>query len=247
VGATLAFRFRSRKWKSWRRATSNRFSFARLGCTADDESKERCSGKGEAREGVAALLVDTTTMFHTTRWPTTRGRRAPRWSPYRAGFPLALIEKIKPILILIIANPVNGRQVRFGVPDLVKTAGRLGGFQFSEFCLALQVWWSFRRRVGAWSISDCTAPKPFELSRIRKEGVFEGLPRTFQVGDHSQLPAARRFPASLDRNHGERPRDCVSWGFASGTDLWRPLQFHPESISTAGRPIAGLRAVEERC
>src|SRR5581483_2673872 len=73
--------------------------------------------------GARLLLVDNDDCFIHTLANYARQTGA-EVVTYRAGFPPELIEQVAPTLILISPGP--GRPADFGVPQLVKTAVRLG-------------------------------------------------------------------------------------------------------------------------
>ena len=80
------------------------------------------------------LLVDNDDCFIHTLANYARQTGA-EVVTYRAGFPLEMIGKIAPNLILISPGP--GRPADFGVPDVVKQAVRQGIPVFGV-CLGLQ-------------------------------------------------------------------------------------------------------------
>ena len=88
----------------------------------------------EDGRGVRLLLVDAEDCFIHTLANYARQTGA-EVVTYRAGFPVELIAQVAPNLILISPGP--GRPVDFGVPDVVKTAVRLGVPVFGV-CLGLQ-------------------------------------------------------------------------------------------------------------
>jgi hypothetical protein len=115
---------------------------------------------------------------------------------------------VAPTLILISPGP--GRPADFGVPDLVKTAVRLGLPVFGV-CLGLQgIVEAFGGDLG---VLDYPMHGKRSMVRHRGVGVFEGLPEEFQVGRyHSCTRAATRFRVSRSdrrnrgwRHHGRAP------------------------------------------
>ena len=108
---------------------------------------------------------------------------------YRAGFPLEMIAKIAPGLILISPGP--GRPADFGVPDVVRQAVRQGIPVFGV-CLGLQgVVEAFGGTLGV--LGYPVHGKSSWVTHTGK-GVFEGLPAKFQVGRSFPVCGARRSP-----------------------------------------------------
>jgi anthranilate synthase len=129
--------------------------------------------------------------------------------------------------------------VDFGVPDLVKTAVRLGVPVFGV-CLGLQgVVEAFGGELGV--LDYPMHGKPSNVTH-RNEGVFEGLPATFQVGRYHSLFARREtFPATLEIT--AETEDGVIMGVRHRELPVEAVQFHPESILTAGGDC-GLKLME---
>jgi anthranilate synthase len=146
---------------------------------------------------------------------------------YRAGFPPELIAQVAPSLILISPGP--GRPADFGVPDVVKTAVRLGVPVFGV-CLGLQgIVEAFGGELGVLDY-----PMHGKPSTVRHHGagVFEGLPEEFQVGRYHSLFARREtFPACLEVT--AETEDGVIMGVRHRELPIEAVQFHPESILTA--------------
>jgi anthranilate synthase len=146
---------------------------------------------------------------------------------YRAGFSPDLIAQLAPTLIPISPGP--GRPANFGVPDLVKTAVRLGLPVFGV-CLGLQ---GIVEAFGG-DLDVLDYPMHGKRSRVRHRGVgvFEGLPEEFQVGRYHSLYARRStLPACL-----EVTAETVDGGIIMGVRHRElpieAVQFHPESILT---------------
>ena len=201
---------------------------------------ETAARKSETRPGPGAgirmLLVDNDDCFIHTLANYAR-QTGVDVVTYRAGFPPELIAKIQPHLILISPGP--GRPADFGVPDLVKTAVRLGVPVFGV-CLGLQgVVEAFGGELGV--LDYPMHGKPSNVTH-RNEGVFEGLPPTFQVGRYHSLFARREsFPASLEVT--AETEDGVIMGVRHKELPIEAVQFHPESILTAGGDC-GLKLME---
>jgi anthranilate synthase len=177
-------------------------------------------------EGLRMLLVDNDDCFIHTLANYARQTGADVVT-YRAGFPAELIEKIQPHLILISPGP--GRPEEFGVPGLVKTAVRLNVPVFGV-CLGLQgVVEAFGGELGV--LDYPMHGKPSNITH-RNEGVFEGLPRTFQVGRYHSLFARREtFPPTLEVT--AETEDGVIMGVRHRELPIEAVQFHPESILSA--------------
>jgi anthranilate synthase len=176
--------------------------------------------------GARLLLVDNDDCFIHTLANYARQTGA-EVVTYRAGFPPELIERLAPTLILISPGP--GRPAEFGVPDLVKTAVRLGVPVFGV-CLGLQgIVEAFGGELG---VLDYPVHGKPSLVRHRGIGVFEGMPEEFAVGRYHSLFARREtFPACLEVT--AETADGVIMGVRHRELPIEAVQFHPESILTA--------------
>ncbi len=187
-------------------------------------------------QGVRMLLVDNDDCFIHTLANYARQTGA-EVITYRAGFPLELLDQIRPDLILISPGP--GRPEDFGVPDLVRHAAARGMPVFGV-CLGLQgVVEAFGGELG---ILDY--PVHGKPSRVRHnaQGVFQGLPETFQVGRYHSLFARReRLPECLEVT--AESEDGVIMGVRHRDLPIEAVQFHPESILTL-EGDCGLRLME---
>jgi anthranilate synthase len=201
---------------------------------------EASAGKAKTRPvpgaGVRMLLVDNDDCFIHTLANYARQTGADVVT-YRAGFPPELIEKIRPHLILISPGP--GRPAEFGVPELVKTAVRMNVPVFGV-CLGLQgIVEAFGGELGV--LDYPMHGKPSNVTH-HNQGVFEGLPRTFQVGRYHSLFALReKFPAILEIT--AETEDGVIMGVRHREIPVEAVQFHPESILSAGGDC-GLRLMQ---
>ncbi|HLK48699.1 MAG TPA: anthranilate synthase component I [Bryobacteraceae bacterium] len=186
--------------------------------------------------GSKLLLVDNDDCFIHTLANYARQAGA-EVVTYRAGFPPDLIARIAPSLILISPGP--GRPADFGVPDLVKSAVRLGVPVFGV-CLGLQgIVEAFGGELGVLDYPMHGKPS---LVRHRGIGVFEGLPSEFLVGRYHSLFARREsFPACLEIT--AETEDGVIMGVRHRELPVEAVQFHPESILTA-EGDHGLRLME---
>jgi anthranilate synthase len=176
--------------------------------------------------GAKLLLVDNDDCFIHTLANYARQTGADVVT-YRAGFPPELIEQLAPSLILVSPGP--GRPRDFGVPDLVKTAVRLGVPVFGV-CLGLQgIVEAFGGELGVLDYPMHGKPSTV---KHRGVGVFEGLPGEFQVGRYHSLFARREtFPACLEVT--AETADGVIMGVRHRELPIEAVQFHPESILTA--------------
>jgi anthranilate synthase len=181
------------------------------------------------------LLVDNDDCFIHTLANYARQTGA-EVVTYRAGFPAELIAQVAPDLILISPGP--GRPADFGVPDLVKTAVRLGVPVFGV-CLGLQgIVEAFGGELGVLDYPMHGKPSTV---RNRGVGVFAGLPKEFQVGRYHSLFARREtFPACLEITAETQELDAsgniiagVIMGIRHRELPIEAVQFHPESILTA--------------
>jgi len=179
-----------------------------------------------AGAGTRLLLVDNDDCFIHTLANYARQTGA-EVVTYRAGFPSELIAQIAPNLILISPGPA--RPVDFGVPDLVKTAVRLG-IPIFGVCLGLQgIVEAFGGELGVLDYPMHGKPS---LVRHRGIGIFEGLPEEFLVGRYHSLFARREtFPACLEVT--AETEDGVIMGIRHRELPIEAVQFHPESILTA--------------
>src|SRR5437660_9316828 len=136
------------------------------------EVKSTVAGVERAATGAGArlLLVDNDDCFIHTLANYARQTGA-EVVTYRAGFPPEMIREIE--LSLILISPGPGRSADFGVPDLVKSAVRLGVPVFGV-CLGLQgVVEAFGGELGV--LEYPMHGKPSWVTH-RGKGVFEGLP-----------------------------------------------------------------------
>jgi anthranilate synthase len=186
--------------------------------------------------GAKLLLVDNDDCFIHTLANYARQTGA-EVVTYRAGFSPELIAQVAPSLILISPGP--GRPTDFGVPELVKTAVRLGVPIFGV-CLGLQgIVEAFGGELGVLDYPMHGKPSTV---RHRGIGVFEGLPAEFQVGRYHSLFARREtFPACLEVT--AETEDGVIMGVRHRELPIEAVQFHPESLLTAAGDH-GLKLME---
>jgi anthranilate synthase len=179
-----------------------------------------------AGAGVRLLLVDNDDCFIHTLANYARQTGA-QVVTYRAGFPPEVMAKVAPDLILISPGP--GRPADFGVPELVRTAARMGIPVFGV-CLGLQgVVEAFGGELGVLDYPMHGKPSTV---RHRGLGIFEGLPEEFLVGRYHSLFARREtIPACLEVT--AETADGVIMGVRHRELPIEAVQFHPESILTA--------------
>jgi anthranilate synthase len=156
---------------------------------------------------------------------------------YRTGFPLEMIQKVAPSLILVSPGP--GRPSDFGVPDLVRYAAKHEIPAFGV-CLGLQgMVEAFGGELGVLDYPMHGKPSPVHNTG---KGVFEGLPSTFTVGRYHSLYAIReKLPACFEIT--AETEDGVIMGIRHRELPLEAVQFHPESILTL-EGQCGLRLME---
>src|ERR1017187_3231738 len=190
------------------------------------EVKAAVMERSTAGAGAKLLLVDNDDCFIHTLANYARQTGA-EVVTYRAGFPAELIAQVAPDLILISPGP--GRPADFGVPEVVKTAVRLGLPVFGV-CLGLQgIVEAFGGTLGVLDYPMHGKPSTV---RNRGVGVFAGLPAEFQVGRYHSLFAVREaFPACLEAT--AESDDGVIMALRHRELPVEAVQFHPESILTS--------------
>ncbi len=179
------------------------------------------------------LLVDNDDCFIHTLANYARQTGA-EVVTYRAGMPLAILDDVRPDLILISPGP--GRPSDFGVPQLVNYAAGAGIPVFGV-CLGLQgIVEAFGGELGVLNY-----PMHGKPSRVRHQniGVFEGLPEEFEVGRyHSLYAVPERMPDVLEVT--AQSDDGIIMGVRHRDLPIEAVQFHPESILSAQSDV-GLR------
>jgi anthranilate synthase len=192
---------------------------------AEKKAEPVYAPRAEEGSGVRLLLVDNEDCFIHTLSNYARQTGA-EVVTYRSGFPLDLIDKLQPSLILVSPGP--GRPADFGVPELVRYAAKLEIPLFGV-CLGLQgMVEAFGGELGVLGYPVHGKPS---LVRNRGVGVFEGLPEEFRVGRYHSLYAIRdKFPAVLEVT--AESDDGVIMGVRHRELPMEAVQFHPESILT---------------
>jgi anthranilate synthase len=192
---------------------------------AEKKSEPVYAPRAEEGSGVRLLLVDNEDCFIHTLSNYARQTGA-EVITYRTGFPLELIDKLQPSLILVSPGP--GRPSDFGVPELVRYAAKLEIPVFGV-CLGLQgMVEAFGGELGVLGYPMHGKPS---VVRNRGVGVFEGLPPEFRVGRYHSLYAIReKLPAMLEVT--AESEDGVIMGIRHRELPMEAVQFHPESILT---------------
>ena len=174
-------------------------------------------------KGVRLLLVDNDDCFIQTLANYVRQTGA-EVVTYRAGFPLEMIEQIRPDIILISPGP--GRPADFGVPALAMYAASAGIPVFGV-CLGLQgIVEAFGGELGVLGY-----PVHGKPSRVIHQGagVFRGLPDRVKVGRYHSLYAIReKLPECLEIT--AESEDGVIMGVRHRELPVEAVQFHPESL-----------------
>ncbi len=198
--------------------------------------KAAVAGRAPVGRGLRLLLVDNDDCFIHTLANYARQTGA-EVVTYRAGFPLDLIERQAPDLILISPGP--GRPADFGVPALVCHAARMRLPVFGV-CLGLQgVVEAFGGELGV--LDYPMHGKPSWITH-QGAGVFHGLPERFQVGRYHSLYAnPSSLPACLEVTASSE--DGVIMGVRHRELPIEAVQFHPESMLTM-EDDCGLRLME---
>lgn len=185
-------------------------------------ARRRARGPQPGR-GLRVLLVDNDDCFIQTLANYVRQTGA-AVTTYRAGFPLELLDELKPDIVLISPGP--GRPSDFGVPRVVRACAerRLPVF---GVCLGLQgVVEAFGGELGVLPY-----PMHGKPSRVRHDGrsVFRGLPQDLKVGRYHSLFAIReKLPADLEIT--AESDDGVIMGVRHRSLPVEAVQFHPESL-----------------
>jgi anthranilate synthase len=186
--------------------------------------------------GVRLLLVDNEDCFIHTLANYARQTGAEVMT-YRAGFPLDLIEKVAPSLILVSPGP--GRPEDFGVPALIRHAAKLEIPVFGV-CLGLQG--MVEAFGGELGVLGYPMHGKQSLIRHRNLGIFEGLPEEFRVGRyHSLYALPEKLPSCLEIT--AQSEDGIIMGVRHRELPMEAVQFHPESILTLDGNC-GLRLIE---
>jgi anthranilate synthase len=203
--------------------------FRLLGAPAAEAPKESVPDGDHLR----LLLVDNDDCFIHTLANYARQTGA-EVVTYRAGFPLSLIDELRPDMILVSPGP--GRPADFGVPDLVRHAAS-NGIPLFGVCLGLQgIVEAFGGELGI--LPYPMHGKPSKV-RHRGAGAFANLPEEIEIGRyHSLYAIPERLPEVLEVT--AESEDGVIMGVRHRELPIEAVQFHPESILSA-RDDIGLR------
>jgi anthranilate synthase len=151
---------------------------------------------------------------------------------HRAGFPVELVDTIKPDLILLSPGPATPRH--FGVPDLV---GYIAGRAIPSFgvCLGHQ---GIGEHFGA-ELGTLPVPVHGRPSKIEHYGspIFKDIESPFEAGRYHSLyiieatlpPTVEVIARSIDEEGG---LSGVPMAVAHRTLPIAGVQFHPESMMT---------------
>lgn len=192
--------------------------------------------KAQPGQGIKLLLVDNEDCFIHTLANYARQTGA-EVITYRAGISQAMIKEIAPNLILVSPGP--GRPSDFHVPELVRTAARLGIPVFGV-CLGLQG--MVEAFGGELGILDYPMHGKPSTVIHQNQGVFEGLPPEFKIGRyHSLYALPGKLPAVLEIT--AKSDDGIIMGVRHKTLPMEAVQFHPESILSM-EANHGLRIIE---
>jgi anthranilate synthase len=194
--------------------------FRALGPPAAKASKAKAPA---LPSGLKLLLVDNEDCFIHTLANYARQAGATIVT-YRSGFPLHLLDEVKPDLLLVSPGP--GRPVDFGVPNLVReAAGR--GLPVFGVCLGLQG--IVEAFGGDLDVLDYPMHGKPSYIRHHNQGVFEGLPERFRVGRYHSLYARRAtLPHELEIT--AESEDGIIMGVRHRELPVEGVQFHPESL-----------------
>ena len=192
---------------------------------AEPAPAPRYAPRAEEGSGVRLLLVDNEDCFIHTLANYAR-QTGTEVITYRAGFPLEMIDRLAPSLILVSPGP--GRPDDFGVPDLVRYAAQREIPLFGV-CLGLQgMVEAFGGELGVLGYPMHGKPS---LVRNRGVGIFEGLPAEFRVGRyHSLYAIPEKLPRCLEVT--AESDDGVIMAVRHRDLPMEAVQFHPESILT---------------
>jgi anthranilate synthase len=186
--------------------------------------------------GVRMMLVDNEDCFIHTLANYARQTGA-EVVTYRTGFPLEMIQKVDPTLILVSPGP--GRPSDFGVPDLVRYAAK---HEIPTFGVCLGLQGMVEAFGGELGVLDYPMHGKHSVVHNTGQGVFEGLPSKFTVGRYHSLYAIRATLPSCFEITAES-EDGIIMGVRHKDLPLEAVQFHPESLLTL-EGECGLRLME---
>jgi anthranilate synthase len=209
--------------------------FRALGETAIQTASPE--GETPQHSGVRMLLVDNDDCFIHTLANYARQTGADVVT-YRAGFPLELLDDLRPDIVLISPGP--GRPAEFGVPQLVRQAADRGIPVFGV-CLGLQgIVEAFGGELG---VLDYPMHGKASIVQSKGIGIFEGLPERFQIGRyHSLYAVPKKLPACLEVT--AESDDGIIMGVRHRSLPIEAVQFHPESLLSLD-DNCGLRQIRK--
>ncbi|MFG2139939.1 anthranilate synthase component I [Streptomyces sp. NPDC048650] len=186
-------------------------------------------------EGLRVLMVDHRDSFAHCLADYLRQTGA-SVTTYRSGSHLPMLERERPDLLVLSPGP--GRPADFGMSATLAEARRLGLPVFGV-CLGLQ---GLVEHFGG-SLGVLDRPVHGKPSRVRVTArdsrLLAGLPPEFEVGRyHSLYATTARLPGEL-RVTAET-EDGMVMAVEHRELPWAAVQFHPESIMTAGQRIGHL-------
>jgi anthranilate synthase len=236
VGATILYDSIPEMEEQETRIKATGFFRALSGGSRERKTAQPRAAAARVGEGVRLLLVDNDDCFIHTLANYARQTGA-EVVTYRAGFPLSLLERVAPNIVLISPGP--GRPADFGVPPLVKHAAAAGIPVFGV-CLGLQgIVEAFGGELG---VLDYPMHGKRSVISHTGAGVFEGLPERFSVGRYHSLYARKEsLPACLEVT--AESEDGVIMGVRHRELPVEAVQFHPESMLTL-EGNCGLRLME---
>ena len=222
VGATLLYDSNPAMEERETRMKATGF-FRALEATKKKKAPEAAPPAPKTGLGVRFLLVDNADCFIHTLSNYLRQTGA-EVATYRAGFPLEMILRLNPDIILISPGP--GRPADFGVPDLVRYAAERKIPAFGV-CLGLQgMVEAFGGELGVLGYPMHGKPS---IVTHQGKGVFAGMPSSFTIGRYHSLYAIReKLPECLEIT--AETEDGVIMGIRHRTLPMEAVQFHPESI-----------------
>ena len=233
AGATLLYDSVPELEEQETRLKATTFFQALEGRSPDARADEAATS--DVGRGLRLLLVDNEDCFIHTLSNYARQTGA-EVITYRAGFPLGMIDELRPDLILLSPGP--GRPSDFGVPDVVRYAAdrRIPLF---GVCLGLQ------GTVEAFGGELGVLPYPVHgkpsTIRHRGIGVFAGLPEELQVGRYHSLYAVReKLPEVLEIS--AESEDGIIMGVRHKELPIEAVQFHPESLLSL-KEQCGIRLI----
>jgi anthranilate synthase len=236
VGATILYDSIPEMEEQETRIKATGFFRALSGGAREAKKAPQAPAAARAGEGVRLLLVDNDDCFIHTLANYARQTGA-EVVTYRTGFPLDLLERVAPNIVLISPGP--GRPADFGVPALVRHAAA-AGIPIFGVCLGLQgIVEAFGGELG---VLDYPMHGKRSVITHAGAGVFEGLPERFSVGRYHSLFARKEMlPACLEVT--AQSEDGVIMGVRHRELPVEAVQFHPESMLTL-EGNCGLRLME---